>query len=126
MIVTRRPGWAFSLETARQNLLKHFRTNNLEGFGFGNDPGDDQALAAAGAVIDYLNETQKTSLEHVDRLVVLSQLPRTWRSTRRAAAAWRLRAPSARAAARARCWPCWTAPSPPWARGCWPTGWPTR
>jgi len=68
MLVTRRPGWAYSLETARQNLLKHFRTNNLEGFGFGNDPGDDQALRAAGAVIDYLNETQKTSLEHVDHL----------------------------------------------------------
>ena len=29
--------------------------------------------AAAGAVIDYLNETQKTSLEHVDQLAVLSQ-----------------------------------------------------
>jgi DNA mismatch repair protein MutS len=68
MLVTRRPGWAFSLETARQTLLKHFRTNSLEGFGFVDDPGDDQALRAAGAVIDYLNETQKTSLEHVDRL----------------------------------------------------------
>ena len=68
MLVTRRPGWAFALETARQNLLKHFRTNNLEGFGFTNEPGDRQALCAAGAVIDYLNETQKTSLEHVDHL----------------------------------------------------------
>src|SRR5208283_3406118 len=68
MLVTRRPGWAFSLETARQNLLKHFRANNLEGFGFSSDPGDNQALCAAGAVIDYLNETQKTSLEHVDHL----------------------------------------------------------
>ncbi len=68
MLVTRRPGWAFSLETARQNLLKHFHTNNLEGFGFGCDAGDNQALCAAGAVIDYLNETQRTSLEHVDRL----------------------------------------------------------
>ena len=68
MLVTRRPGWAFSLETARQTLLKHFRTNNLEGFGFIDEPGDNQALRAAGAIIDYLNETQKTSLEHVDHL----------------------------------------------------------
>jgi DNA mismatch repair protein MutS len=67
-LVTRRPGWAFALETARQTLLKHFRTNNLEGFGFVDDSGDDQALRAAGAVIDYLNETQKTSLEHVDNI----------------------------------------------------------
>ncbi len=69
MLVTRRPGWAFSHETARQNLLKHFRTHSLEGYGFADTPGDDQALRAAGAVIDYLNETQKTSLEHVDHLV---------------------------------------------------------
>jgi DNA mismatch repair protein MutS len=68
MVVTRRPGWSFSLETARQNLLKHFRAKSLEGFGFANDPGDDQAVRAAGAVIDYLNETQRTSLEHVDHL----------------------------------------------------------
>jgi DNA mismatch repair protein MutS len=68
VLVTRRPGWAFALETARQNLLKHFRANNLEGFGFSNHGDDDQAVRAAGAVIDYLNETQKTSLEHVDHL----------------------------------------------------------
>ena len=69
MMVTRRPGWAFSLETARQTLLKHFRAASLEGFGFSAGPADDQAIRAAGAVIDYLNETQKTSLEHIDRLV---------------------------------------------------------
>jgi DNA mismatch repair protein MutS len=69
MMVTRRPGWAFSLETARQNLLKHFHTTGLEGFGFSDGAADDQALRAAGAIIDYLNETQKTSLGHVDRLV---------------------------------------------------------
>ena len=68
MMVTRRPPWAFSLETARQNLTKHFRTTSLEGFGFVDDPADDQALRAAGAIIDYLVETQKTSLDHVDRL----------------------------------------------------------
>jgi DNA mismatch repair protein MutS len=69
MMVTRRPGWAFSLETARQTLTKHFRTHSLEGFGFVDGPADEQAVRAAGAIIDYLNETQKTSLEHVDRLV---------------------------------------------------------
>ena len=69
MMVTRRPGWAFSLETARQNLVKHFRTTGMEGFGFSDSSADEQALRAAGAIIDYLNETQRTSLEHVDRLV---------------------------------------------------------
>ena len=69
MMVTRRPGWAFSLETARQTLSKHFRTTNLEGFGFADGEPTTRPSRAAGAVIDYLNETQKTSLEHVDRLV---------------------------------------------------------
>ncbi|MGD0900252.1 MAG: DNA mismatch repair protein MutS, partial [Thermoguttaceae bacterium] len=69
MMITRRPAWAFSLETARQNLLKHFHAAGLEGFGFSDEKADEQALRAAGAIIDYLNETQKTSLGHVDRLV---------------------------------------------------------
>ena len=69
MMVTRRPGWAFSLPSARQALSKHFHTANLEGFGFIDGVADDQAIRAAGAILDYLAETQKTSLEHIDRLV---------------------------------------------------------
>ncbi len=69
MMVTRRPGWAFALNTARDALAKHFGTAGLEGFGFAAGPEDSQAVRAAGAILDYLSETQKTSLEHVDRLL---------------------------------------------------------
>ncbi len=69
MMVTRRPGWAFSRETAREALARHFGTAGLEGFGFSDDAGDVQAIRAAGAILDYLGETQKSSLAHVDRLV---------------------------------------------------------
>ncbi len=69
MMTTRRPAWAFSQPTARQTLAKHFGTAGLEGFGFADDPRDVQAVRAAGAVIDYLLETQKSSLAHIDRLV---------------------------------------------------------
>jgi DNA mismatch repair protein MutS len=69
MMVTRRPAWAFSQQTARQVLAKHFGTVGLEGFGFSDDPADAQAIRAAGAVLDYLTETQKSSLEHIDRLL---------------------------------------------------------
>ncbi len=69
MMVTRRPAWAFSAGTARQVLAKHFGTAGLQGFGF-SDGGDDlAAICAAGAVLDYLTETQKSSLQHVDRLL---------------------------------------------------------
>ncbi len=70
MMVTRRPAWAFSEKTARQVLTKHFGTAGLDGFGFddGKDSADAQAVRASGAVLDYLNETQKSSLAHIDRL----------------------------------------------------------
>lgn len=64
--VTTRPGWAFSGKTAPQTLARHFGTQGLEGFGFGDD--DEPAVRAAGAVLEYLGETQRTSLEHIDRL----------------------------------------------------------
>jgi DNA mismatch repair protein MutS len=69
MMVTRRPAWTFALPTARENLTKHFGTASLEGFGFDDGEADAQAIRAAGAILDYLKETQRTSLEHVDRLI---------------------------------------------------------
>jgi DNA mismatch repair protein MutS len=64
-IVTERPGWYFDPYQARQKLLKHFGTVTLEGFGIKD--GDD-IVTAAGAVIEYLNETQKTALDHIQNL----------------------------------------------------------
>jgi DNA mismatch repair protein MutS len=66
-LLTRRPPWAFSQTTAVDTLCKHFNTKTLEGFGFGD--GDGPGLRAAGAILDYLTETQKSSLGHVDRLL---------------------------------------------------------
>ncbi len=61
-LVTERPGWYFDPHTARSRLLRHFGTATLEGFGVGDD---DPGIAAAGAVLEYLDETQKTALAHV-------------------------------------------------------------
>ena len=66
-MLTRRPAWAFGHDSATAALSKHFGTQSLDGFGFGED--DGPALQAAGAVLDYLTETQKTSLTHIDRLL---------------------------------------------------------
>ncbi|MCA9262721.1 MAG: DNA mismatch repair protein MutS, partial [Planctomycetales bacterium] len=66
-MVTRRPDWAFGRDVASKTLAKHFQTNTLEGFGY--DKTDQPAIQAAGAVIDYLIETQKASLAHIDRVV---------------------------------------------------------
>ncbi|MAV36362.1 MAG: DNA mismatch repair protein MutS [Planctomycetaceae bacterium] len=64
---TVRPAWAFSLESAEKALGRHFSIASLEGFGFDGD--DRAAVRAAGAVLEYLQETQRTSLDHIDRLI---------------------------------------------------------
>ncbi|MDR1383599.1 MAG: DNA mismatch repair protein MutS [Planctomycetaceae bacterium] len=69
MVVTKRPDWAFGKKTAMDTLLQHFKTTTLEGFGFTSPKDDTVALCAAGAVLDYLCETQKQSLEHLDTIV---------------------------------------------------------
>jgi len=66
-MITARPAWAFNEATAREKLLEHFSAATLEGFGF-DDQSDAAAIRAAGAVLDYLQETQKASLDHIDRI----------------------------------------------------------
>ncbi|MFO0867871.1 MAG: DNA mismatch repair protein MutS [Pirellulales bacterium] len=66
MQVTRRPDWGFGLENAQTQLTRHFRTQTLEGFGF--TTADALAIRAAGAALEYLKETQRVSLDHLDRL----------------------------------------------------------
>jgi len=65
-IITERPGWYFDPYQARQRLLKHFGTTTLEGFGISDN--DDGLIPPAGAIIEYLNETQKTTLGHIQNL----------------------------------------------------------
>ncbi len=60
--ITERPGWYFDLFTAREKLLKHFGTQTLEGFGIGRE---FEGIRAAGAILEYLDETQKTALNHI-------------------------------------------------------------
>lgn len=64
-MITARPEWEFSGDTAYRTLTEHFGTVSLEGFGC-EDAGP--SLGAAGAVIQYLKETQKTSLRHIIRI----------------------------------------------------------
>ncbi|MDI9445967.1 MAG: DNA mismatch repair protein MutS, partial [Planctomycetota bacterium] len=69
MMVTQRPAWAFAQGGAEEALARHFGTAGLDGFGFTDSPADKAAVRAAGAVLDYLAETQRGSLEHIDRLL---------------------------------------------------------
>ncbi|WP_226052624.1 DNA mismatch repair protein MutS [Dickeya chrysanthemi] len=58
----RRPLWEFELDTARQQLNLQFGTRDLTGFGV------EQArlgLRAAGCLLQYAKDTQRTSLPHI-------------------------------------------------------------
>ncbi|MDR1958941.1 MAG: DNA mismatch repair protein MutS [Planctomycetaceae bacterium] len=68
-MLSRRPDWVFGKTTAVKTLLNHFETSTMEGFGFTRGQHDTPALSAAGAILEYLRETQKQSLEHIDSLV---------------------------------------------------------
>jgi DNA mismatch repair protein MutS len=52
-------------ETAVEKLLEHFKVKSLESFGLA---GKETALGAAAAILDYLKETQKTTLGHINTL----------------------------------------------------------
>ena len=65
LLQTLRPPGSFSVRTAKGNLGKFFGVANFEGLGF--NEGDDLALAAAGAILEYLQQTQKSQLAHLDR-----------------------------------------------------------
>jgi DNA mismatch repair protein MutS len=62
---TRRPAHEFSTYQAERSLHQHFGVTTLAGFGFEEI---DASLCAAGAAIEYLQETQKTALEHITAL----------------------------------------------------------
>ena len=59
---TPRPAWTFAEDTARDALCKQLSVHNLEGFGF--EPSDTPAIRAGGAVLTYLQETQRGDLDH--------------------------------------------------------------
>jgi DNA mismatch repair protein MutS len=65
MALTARPDWTFDPATARAALYHHFGVTTLAGFGFDDN---QPCLAAAGALLLYLQETLKASLGHLSRL----------------------------------------------------------
>lgn len=68
MTITRRPSWVFARHTALDALARHFNVRSFEGFGFNVDTSDIFALQAAGAILDFLKETQKKPLEYIASL----------------------------------------------------------
>ncbi|HTF87072.1 MAG TPA: DNA mismatch repair protein MutS [Planctomycetota bacterium] len=62
---TQREEWRFEREGMRRALERHFKLATLEGFGIEDD---SLIIPAAGALVEYLQETQKSACDHVRRI----------------------------------------------------------
>ena len=62
--------WVFTDQTARQKLLKHFGTKNLKGFGVDHL---HNGVVAAGAILQYLEITQHTHINHITSLARIEE-----------------------------------------------------
>jgi DNA mismatch repair protein MutS len=65
--ITKRQPWEFVLETAQHLLCQQFAVKDLQGFGCHNL---SAAVIAAGALLQYAKDTQKTALPHLQGIRV--------------------------------------------------------
>ncbi len=65
--LTLRPSWHFDVTSATQLILKQFSTRDLRGFGCEQLPA---AIAAAGCLLHYVNDTQQQALGHLQGIRV--------------------------------------------------------
>ena len=63
----KRPPWHFETDSARRELNRFFGTRDLSGFGI---DGLERAIGAAGCLLAYVEETQKSALPHLTGLAV--------------------------------------------------------
>ncbi|MBE5746778.1 MAG: DNA mismatch repair protein MutS [Clostridiales bacterium] len=61
--------WAFNVKHAEKNLLEQFNTTSLAAYGVA---AKENIIAAAGALVEYLRETQKHALANINSLKVIN------------------------------------------------------
>lgn len=60
--LVKRPPWHFEAESAKKLVLKQFNIHDLKGYGCEDMPA---AIAAAGALLQYIKDTQQSALPHI-------------------------------------------------------------
>lgn len=68
--IRRRPEWEFDFDTSVNLLLQQFGTKDLHGFGISDAR---LSLQAAGCLMQYVKDTQKTALPHINAIVRFNQ-----------------------------------------------------
>ncbi|TAF65538.1 MAG: DNA mismatch repair protein MutS [Cytophagales bacterium] len=67
--------WFFEHSFGYDVLIKHFKVNSLKGFGIENYP---IGIAAAGAILHYLNDSQYTHLQHITSIARIEEERYMW------------------------------------------------
>lgn len=67
--------WVYTKEFGDEILLKHFKTNSLKGFGIQDL---DLGIIAAGACLQYLNDTQHHHIEHINKISRIEEENHVW------------------------------------------------
>ncbi len=67
--------WIFTEAFATENLLKHFGTHSLKGFGV---EGMAAGIIASGAVLHYLKDTEHPHLQHITSLQRINRDEHMW------------------------------------------------
>ena len=62
--------WVFTEQTANQKLLKHFQVKSMKGFGVDHLK---NGLIAAGAILQYLDQTLHTQIAHITTLTRIEE-----------------------------------------------------
>ncbi|MCI5165616.1 MAG: DNA mismatch repair protein MutS, partial [Candidatus Electrothrix sp. GM3_4] len=70
LCLTERQAWSFTYDTALTTLNEHFKTTSLAGFGCQEL---ETGTCAAGALLTYIQETQKTDLSFIRQLSLLTR-----------------------------------------------------
>lgn len=65
LCITEQPAFTFEYDGAEEALLDHFKVVNLAGFGCDSMA---QAICVAGALLQYVQQTQKTDITHIETL----------------------------------------------------------
>ncbi len=63
--VTKIDDWVYNNEYAKDTLQEHFKTKTLKGFGIEKL---SSGIISAGAILHYLNDTQKSNLAHITKI----------------------------------------------------------
>lgn len=67
--------WAFQPSFGYEQLTRHFKTHSLKGFGIEDQ---NEAIAAAGAALHYLNETQHDRIQHISHVTRIDSKDHVW------------------------------------------------